>query len=113
MTRSFRELRRGMSGQRHRQNEDTAAVLLAAMELAEIRGSLAVTQEELAARLSISQSNVSRLERRRDMLVSTLSEVVEALGGELQLVAAFPDGSVRIQQFDRACIVEATDEEAG
>ena len=100
MARSFKELRRGMSGQRRRQNEETAAVSLAAMELAEIRGGLAVTQKELAARLSISQSNVSRLERRGDMLVSTLSVVVEALGGELQLIAAFPDGLIRIRQFD-------------
>jgi transcriptional regulator with XRE-family HTH domain len=59
-----------------------------------------LTQEEVAARLQISQSNVSRLERRRDMLVSTLREVVEAFGGELHLVAEFPDGAVEISQFD-------------
>ena len=66
----------------------------------ELRDNLGLTQEEVAARLQISQSNVSRLEKRRDMLVSTLREVVEAFGGELHLVAEFPDGAVEISQFD-------------
>jgi hypothetical protein len=48
-------------------------------------------------------ANHSRLERRRDVLVSTLREVVAALGGELHLVAVFPDeGAVRIRYFDKA-----------
>lgn len=54
---------------------------------------------ELAHRLSIAQSNVSRLERRDDMLVSTLPQVVQALGGELRLTAVFTEGSVEITQF--------------
>ena len=54
---------------------------------------------ELAHRLSIAQSNVSRLERRDDMLVSTLRQVVQALGGELKVKAVFPKGSVEIKQF--------------
>ena len=40
------------------------------------------------------------MEKRRDMLVSTLREVIEAFGGELHLMAEFPDGSVEIRQFD-------------
>jgi hypothetical protein len=44
-------------------------------------------------------ANVSRLERRRDMLISTLQEVVRALGGELRLSVVFPDGVVEINQF--------------
>jgi predicted transcriptional regulator len=74
--------------------------MLLAMDLSELRDRLEITQEELASRLEISQSNVSRLEKRRDMLVSTLREVVEAFGGELHLVAQFPDGSVEITQFE-------------
>jgi len=60
-----------MSPERQRRSEERTAAMLMALDLAELRGSLDVTQEELAARLQISQSNVSRLERRRDMLVST------------------------------------------
>ena len=52
-----------------------------------------------ADRLSIAQSNVSRLERRDDMLISTLRQVVQALGGELKVTAVFPEGSVEITQF--------------
>jgi transcriptional regulator with XRE-family HTH domain len=58
-----------------------------------------ITQEELAQRLSIAQSNVSRLERRRDMLISTLREVVSAMGGELHVSAVFADGAVELVQF--------------
>lgn len=100
MGRKFSELREKMSPERRERNRERTAALLVAMDLAELRDSLELTQEEVAARLQIAQSNVSRLEKRRDMLVSTLREVVEAFGGELHLVAEFPDGSVEIKQFD-------------
>lgn len=54
-------------------------------------GAPGVTQVQLAERLSISQAAVSQLEARQDAKVSTLREYVEALGGELHLVAEFPD----------------------
>jgi transcriptional regulator with XRE-family HTH domain len=100
MARKFSEVREKMSPERRQRNRERAAAMLLAMDLAELRSHLDVTQEELASRLEISQSNVSRLEKRRDMLVSTLREVVEAFGGELHLVAEFPDGSVEIKQFE-------------
>lgn len=70
---------------------------LPSADLSALRALRGLTQEELAARLGVAQSNVSRLERRADMRVSTLRDVVEKLGGELQLVAAFPEGAVRIR----------------
>ena len=100
MAKKFAELRKAMSEERRGRNTERAAAILAAMDLAELRGAMEVTQEELAARLSIAQSNVSRLERRRDMLISTLREVVAALGGELHVSAVFPDGAVELAQFD-------------
>jgi transcriptional regulator with XRE-family HTH domain len=100
MTHKFSDLRAQMSPERRQRNQERTAAMLVALDLGELRGKLAVTQEQLASRLQISQSNVSRLERRRDMLVSTLREVVEAYGGELHLVAEFPDGAVEIKQFD-------------
>lgn len=101
MAHKFSELRERMSPDRRSRNEAKALALLAAMDLSELRNARRVTQEELAARLEVAQSNVSRLERRCDMLVSTLREVVEALGGELHLVAFFPeDGAVRIRQLE-------------
>lgn len=99
MSRTFAELRRGMSEERQERNAERAAAMLAAMDLAELRGILGMTQEELAAKLSITQPNVSRVERRQDMLISTLRGVVAALGGELRLSAVFPDGAVELVQF--------------
>ena len=100
MAHKWSEIRDKMSPERRERNREKTAALLLAMDLAGLRDNLDLTQEEVAARLQISQSNVSRLEKRRDMLVSTLREVVEAFGGELRLVAEFPDGAVEISQFD-------------
>ena len=100
MANTFADLRAKMSPEDRRKSEERAAAVLMALDLAELRGSLDVTQEQLAARLQISQSNVSRLEKRTDMLVSTLQEVIEAFGGKLRLVADFPEGSFEIGQFD-------------
>lgn len=77
--------------------EQKTEAMLAALELGELRKARGITQAELAARMNIRQGNVSRLERREDMHVSTLRQVVEALGGELEITAHFPDGKdVRI-----------------
>ncbi len=62
-----------------------------AVGLAELRRRRGLTQVGMAQRLSISQSDVSKLERRRDLLLSTLKAYTEALGGELHHLAIFPD----------------------
>ncbi|MFN3319347.1 MAG: XRE family transcriptional regulator [Allorhizobium sp.] len=59
--------------------------------LQELRKSRDLTQEKLAALLGINQENVSRLERRNDLLLSTLRDYVEAMGGNLEITARFPD----------------------
>lgn len=64
--------------------------------LPELREACSLSQVELANRLSINQGACSRMERRNDMLVGTLRNVVEAMGGELYLVAKFPDRTVYI-----------------
>jgi transcriptional regulator with XRE-family HTH domain len=100
MARKFETLRRSMGEERQERNRERAAAMLVAMDLAALRGSLNITQEELAARLAISQSNVSRMERRQDMLLSTLRQVVAALGGELRVSAVFPEGTVELARFE-------------
>lgn len=64
------------------------------MELAELRESLDVTQKELATALEVTQGNVSRIERRDDVYLSTLSNYLAALGGHLEVSAIFPDRTV-------------------
>jgi transcriptional regulator with XRE-family HTH domain len=69
------------------------------MALDELREARALTQEHLAERMDIGQSAVSKLERRTDMYLSTLRSIIKAMGGELEIRANFPEGSVRITQF--------------
>ncbi len=59
--------------------------------LKDLRQAMKKTQVELAAALDIGQDGVSRLEKRSDMLLSTLRSYVEAMGGNLELVARFPN----------------------
>ena len=61
------------------------------MSLRELRKDQEQTQEKLAETLGITQENISRIETRRDILVSTLRRQVEALGGRLVLLVKFPD----------------------
>lgn len=61
------------------------------MSLSELRKALFFTQEDIANILEIGQASVSRTEKRKDQLVSTLREFVEAMGGELKLIVDFPD----------------------
>ena len=76
-----------------------AAELKAEMRsLMDLRKARRLTQAELARKLRVSQESVSRLEKRSDMLISTLTKHVEKLGGELVLVAQFPGAApVRVQ----------------
>lgn len=59
------------------------------------------TQQELARALNVDQSAVSKLGRRTDMYVSTLRRCIVAMGGQLEIRAIFPEGIVRINQFER------------
>ena len=69
-----------------------AAELIAEeMTLRELRKALELTQVRVAEELGISQDSVSRLEKRSDVLLSTLRKTIEAMGGSLSLVAQFPD----------------------
>ena len=67
------------------------------LTLQELRQRKNVTQKDLAILLGIEQANVSRLEGRDDMKLSTLSDYIEALGGTLQVNAVFPDQVVTIR----------------
>jgi DNA-binding XRE family transcriptional regulator len=72
--------------------EARAAQLIAEeMTLRELRHARKLTQVRMAKVLGVTQDSVSRLEKRSDLLLSTLRKTVEAMGGNLSLVAEFPD----------------------
>lgn len=63
------------------------------MTLRDLRKALELTQESLASKLHMKQEAISRLERRSDILLSTLISYIEAMGGELNIIAKFPHRS--------------------
>ncbi len=77
---------------RRKKVEERAKALIAEeMSLRDLRKARKQTQVRVAKELGINQENVSRIEKRSDLLLSTLSGYVEAMGGTLRLVAEFPD----------------------
>jgi transcriptional regulator with XRE-family HTH domain len=99
MARKFSELRSRMSPDAQHRSARKAEAMLAAMDLRDLVRERGLTQEVLAERLSKAQGNVSRILRREDLHVSTLRDVVEAMGGRLHLTARFPDGAYELTQF--------------
>ena len=75
-----------------------SAVLEGLYRLREARG---VSQEELARAWDTSQPNVSKIERQHDLHVSTIKRNIESLGGEVRLLAVFPDEEVEVR-LDRS-----------
>jgi plasmid maintenance system antidote protein VapI len=73
--------------------------LIAELLLSEVRELTGKSQSEVAASLGIKQPSLSKLEKQRDIQISTLQRIVKALGGELQVLAKFPKGTVKIDQF--------------
>lgn len=76
---------------RKRVEERALALIAEEMSLRDLRKARKQTQVRVARKLGINQENVSRIEQRSDLLLSTLSGFVEAMGGKLSLVAEFPD----------------------
>jgi DNA-binding Xre family transcriptional regulator len=100
MPRNFRELEAKMSPEARARAEAKAKKMLAEMPLDELREARSMTQVHLAKILGVNQAAVSKMERRADMYVSTLQDFVKAMGGELKIVARFPEGTVEITQFE-------------
>ena len=77
--------------ERRQQVEAMTAMLVAEEKsLKDLRQAMALTQERLAELLDIRQESISRIEKRHDLLLSTLQSYVKAMGGQLRLVAEFP-----------------------
>lgn len=98
-TKSWKDVRRTLSPDAEARIAAELARVRAAMPLHELRKARELTQAALAEAMDDQQSAVSRLEKQTDMYISTLRRYVEAMGGDLEIVARFPDGAVRINQF--------------
>jgi predicted XRE-type DNA-binding protein len=99
-TRKFRELMEAMPADRQRRIESRFQKSLAAMPLEQLRKAQEMTQLQVAEILGVHQGEVSKIEHRSDICISTLADYVEAMGGRLELRAVFKDGEVRITQFE-------------
>jgi DNA-binding transcriptional regulator YiaG len=93
----FAELRARMTPEAQARAQEAADRLSAEMDLAELRRAMQLSQAEIAEVLNVSQGAVAKIERRADMLVGTLRRFIQAMGGDLELVARFPHRSVRIE----------------
>lgn len=102
MAKPFNNLKQKMSPEALARAEKRAKTILDEMPLNELRAARLLTQESIAKSLGINQAAVSKMERRADMYISTLRDFVAAMGGELEITARFPDGAVKIQQFEEA-----------
>ena len=101
MAKSFKTLRNQMSAEAREAARVKARSMLDTMPLSELRQARRLSQQQLAETLNVKQSAVSKLERRTDMYISSLRSFVEAMGGDLEITARFPDGAVRIEQFEQ------------
>ena len=99
-TRKFQELIQAMPRDRRMKLEQNFAAAIAEMPLDQLRKAQQMTQVNVANALDVSQGEVSKIEHRGDVCVSTLAEYIEAIGGRLEIRAVFPDREVRVTQFE-------------
>ncbi|MBV6271730.1 helix-turn-helix domain-containing protein [Alcaligenaceae bacterium CGII-47] len=99
MTNKFSELRSRMSPLSQARAATMTKTMLAEMPLNELRQARGLSQKMLAEILHVQQPSIAKMERRTDMYLSTLRSHIEAMGGQLEVIAQFPEGSVKINNF--------------
>lgn len=99
MNRLFAELCRNMSAPSLERSEQCTQDLLPEIPLVQLRQARKLSNQALADVPQAQSSSASKLEGQTDMYISTLRNYIEAMGGTLEIVAHFPDGSVNIASF--------------
>ncbi len=99
MTKKFATLRAKMTPESQVRANERANAMLAEMPLHELRQARGLSQKKLVEVLRIQQPAVAKLEKRTDIYLSTHRRHIEAMGGELEVIARFPDGAVKINNF--------------
>jgi len=106
MSKPYSILREKMKPAARKKAAGKTKALLDTMPLQELRHARNLSQEQLAQTLSVKQAAVSKLEKRTDMYISTLRNFIKAMGGDLEIIATFPEGSVQISQFENIATKE-------
>ena len=96
MAKKFQTLLDEMTPERRARIDAKANRLMEEMALAELREARKLTQEQLAKQLNVKQPSIAKMEHRTDMYLSTLRNFIQAMGGDMEIVAVFPNGRVRI-----------------
>lgn len=100
MARKYAELRSKMSAEARARVDARVIATLQQLPLLELRKARNLSQQKLAVALNTTQGEISKIEHRTDMYLSTLREYIEAIGGELDIIARFKEGAVRITTFE-------------
>ena len=108
MAKKFAELRARMSPESQARAQAKAQAMLVEMPLNELRQARGLSQKMLAEVLNVQQPAIAKMEKRTDMYLSTLRSHIEAMGGQLEVVARFPDGAVKISNFSDIGVNPAT-----
>jgi DNA-binding XRE family transcriptional regulator len=101
MTHKFSELEEKMSPESRARVDQAVQEALKELPLDELRNARGLSQKMLAEALGIQQPAIAKMEKRADMYISTLRSHIEAMGGQLEITARFPEGSVKISNFSR------------
>ena len=99
MVKKFSELSAAMTPEARAMANQMAKEMLAEMPLNELRQARGLSQKMLAEVLHVQQPSIAKIEKRTDMYLSTLRSHIEAMGGELEVIARFPEGAVKINNF--------------
>ena len=101
MAKKFAELRAKISPERRARIDEKVKQALAEMPLNELRTARGLSQQMLAEAMHIQQPAIAKMEKRTDMYISTLRSHIRAMGGDLEIIARFPDGDVKISNFSQ------------
>lgn len=99
MAKSFDLLKSRISQERKAKIDERIKEALAEMPLAELRQARRLTQEQIARSMKVKQASISKMEGQTDMYISTLRKYISAMGGELEIIAKFPEGNIKISKF--------------
>ncbi|HBG18750.1 MAG TPA: transcriptional regulator [Desulfobulbaceae bacterium] len=101
MAKSFNILKEKISPESSARIDERVKIALKEMPLSELRQAKQLTQQQLAERLHVKQASVSKMESQTDMYISTMRKYIEAMGGKLEIIAQFPEGSIKVDAFEK------------